>query len=374
MYIVGWFNPPLESLSRMSRKVQVRFLGDKGGVTRLSYPTKQIVLTLGEILKLLETNIFPIEEGTKSIYRQREETLKRYINLCFEIAMQNINRPDSTSHVESFYQKTRVEYNIKKISDYINYLSSQLDKEKILNYYENQNWLIKSDLDIDISYLIHHSYYGSILIDILWADDITVFEAMELSAGKLDLEKLGKKLPNKVRDVKQRILPFFKNRKVGKRHYSTLEEAINCYENRFNKGANLLLMTSIEGIVRDLGEFLVEKQGLKINAKNKAYNSLDSFLRKIEWKNDFEIDKTELSLITGEYELLINQNVREPFEKVQINLKTRLDFLRRRFKEDRDLILHGIESDYGKDWHLFVNFSALSQVYETVKYYDKKYK
>ncbi len=332
------------------------------------------MLTLGEILKLLETDIFPVEKGGKSIYRQREETLKRYINLCFEIATQNINRPESTSYNESFYQKKRVEYNIKKLSDYINYLSSQLDKEKILNYYNNQTWLIKSDLDIDISYLIHHSFYGSILIDILWADDITILEAMELSAGKLDLEKLGKKLPNKVKDIKQRVLPFFKNRKVGKRHYSTLEEAIKCYEKGFNKGANLLLMTSIEGIVRDLGEFLVERQGLKINIENKEYNSLDSFLRKIEWKNDFEIDKTELSLITGEYELLINQNIREPFEKVQINLKTRLDFLRRRFKEDRDLILHGIESDYGKDWHLFVNFSALSQVYETVKYYDKKYK
>lgn len=32
--------PPFRSLSRMSRKVQVRFLGDKGGVTRLSYPTQ----------------------------------------------------------------------------------------------------------------------------------------------------------------------------------------------------------------------------------------------------------------------------------------------------------------------------------------------
>jgi hypothetical protein len=39
-YIAGWFNPPSESLSRMSRKVQVRFLGDKGGVIRLRYPTK----------------------------------------------------------------------------------------------------------------------------------------------------------------------------------------------------------------------------------------------------------------------------------------------------------------------------------------------
>ena len=33
--------PPLESLSRMSRKVHVRFLGDKGGAIRLRYPTKR---------------------------------------------------------------------------------------------------------------------------------------------------------------------------------------------------------------------------------------------------------------------------------------------------------------------------------------------
>ncbi len=30
---------PSRSLSRVSRKVQARFLGDEGGVTRLSYPT-----------------------------------------------------------------------------------------------------------------------------------------------------------------------------------------------------------------------------------------------------------------------------------------------------------------------------------------------
>ena len=31
---------PSGSLSRVSRKVQARFLGDEGGVTRLSYPTR----------------------------------------------------------------------------------------------------------------------------------------------------------------------------------------------------------------------------------------------------------------------------------------------------------------------------------------------
>ncbi|PRY93816.1 hypothetical protein BY457_1216 [Marinilabilia salmonicolor] len=43
-YIVGWFIPPLESLSRMMGNYQVRFLGDKGGVTRLSYPTANALL------------------------------------------------------------------------------------------------------------------------------------------------------------------------------------------------------------------------------------------------------------------------------------------------------------------------------------------
>jgi len=33
---------PFRSLSRLSRKVQVRFIGDKGGVTRLRYPTKTV--------------------------------------------------------------------------------------------------------------------------------------------------------------------------------------------------------------------------------------------------------------------------------------------------------------------------------------------
>jgi hypothetical protein len=36
----GWLNPPFEDLSRMMGNYQVRFLGDKGGVIRLRYPTK----------------------------------------------------------------------------------------------------------------------------------------------------------------------------------------------------------------------------------------------------------------------------------------------------------------------------------------------
>ena len=77
--------------------------------------------------------------------------------------------------------------------------------------------------------------------------------------------------------------------------------------------------------------------------------------------------------------LVYNHSIPIDFERlnigfgitIKINLKTRLDFLRKRFKEDRDLILHGLESEYGSNWHLFINFSALAQVHKAVTYYDK---
>jgi len=42
LYLSGWFNLPLENLSRMMGNYHVRFLGDKGGVTRLSYPISNL--------------------------------------------------------------------------------------------------------------------------------------------------------------------------------------------------------------------------------------------------------------------------------------------------------------------------------------------
>jgi hypothetical protein len=42
----GGINPPLESLSRMMGNYQVRFLGDEGGVIRLSYLTKPLMQLL----------------------------------------------------------------------------------------------------------------------------------------------------------------------------------------------------------------------------------------------------------------------------------------------------------------------------------------
>jgi hypothetical protein len=44
LYIAIRFTPAYENLSRMRRKLQVRFLGDKGGAIRLRFPTEILSL------------------------------------------------------------------------------------------------------------------------------------------------------------------------------------------------------------------------------------------------------------------------------------------------------------------------------------------
>jgi hypothetical protein len=98
-------------------------------------------------------------------------------------------------------------------------------------------------------------------------------------------------------------------------------------------------------IVRDLSKYLVDKQDLQVDVNDKKYNSLDSLLRKIPWKDDFEIDPSTHEMLKQDKEpLVFNYSMPMDFEKlefrsntIRINLKSRLDFLRRRFKEDRDL-------------------------------------
>ncbi|MDH5475088.1 MAG: hypothetical protein OEX22_05295 [Cyclobacteriaceae bacterium] len=205
----------------------------------------------------------------------------------------------------------------------------------------------------------------------------------ELIAGTAKaINSLGRHLPRKIEKVKNNVIPYLKESRY-KRHVSSLEEVLNCSENNLNKACNLLLLTTIEGIVRDLAEFLNEKQNLKLDLNHPKFNSLDSLLRNGNWDDDYEIDEIELHTYTQSKEPIL-QNYSKPLSvsekiqrlsnsKIKINLKTRLDFLRRRFKEDRDLILHGQTSEYGSKWHLFTTFSALWQVYLTIKHYDDLY-
>lgn len=323
-------------------------------------------ITIGEIQNKLDTIIF----SEKSRHKEREKILKDYINLCAEMSIQLVKLPHEKGQKISHYKEVRIKRSLKRICDYLGYLASELEKDKILKFCDNQNLFFSPSIDINISFLFANSYYGSIETDLYWIENITLIEALEISSGKFDFNKLSKKLPNTVSEFTKIIIPFIKKDILFSKFTDILIEIEKTYKSKLYKACNLLILTSIEGMVRELGNYLIDKQNLEV--KNyESLNSLDSFLRNIEWKKDFSIGDTRYKLLTGDYDFTRNEH---PLKPLDINLKERLDFLRRRFKEDRDLILHGIDKEYGKEWHLFVNFSAMINVYETIKYYRNLYK
>ena len=329
-------------------------------------------ITIGDIIERLKTELFPNPKTElEKLCREREMLVKQYLNITHQLIMQNINYRTNYEGKLPHWKDNRVDNHIKNLSEHTELLALELDKDKsMFNTFEP-----------DYMFLMFNSVHGSILSDIMWAGDITMFDTIELSTGNLDFEELGKYLPNKIQSVKGRFIPYLKE-SMYQRHVEAMEEVLKCADQKMFRACNLLLMTVIEGIVRDLAHFLNEKQELNYDLTSEKFNSLDSLLRKGEWKEDYEISISKLEMLTrSKAPIVLNYSIPVNFEKLgigfgkktKINLKTRLDFLRRRFKEDRDLILHGLSSEYGSNWHLFIDFSALGQVFETMQYYDKLY-
>jgi hypothetical protein len=330
-------------------------------------------VTVGQLLDALKTNIFseiPTDEFEKKC-RQREKLIKQYLDTCGIIAHQHIEKPGLDFNTLSFWKKDRCKTCLKNISDYITELVLELNKEKIESYCKKVTpFSFRPVFDADLTLLTLNSYYGSVVADVYWISDLTVHEAMKIAGGKLTLESLGDRTPNRISQIKK-DLEENKNKLVHyKDHIDTIHEAFECFQKKFYKAFNLLLLTSIEGLVRKLGIFLIEKQNLSADPFDNSYNSLDSFLRKIPWKEELKISRTQLALLTSNY-TRINYNDPlaprvDPLQKVNVSIKTRLDFLRRRFKENRDLILHGQETEYNKPFHGYINASALEEVIQAI--------
>lgn len=325
-------------------------------------------ITIGELDDKLKLSIF--DEDKNDPYYLREKQLKEHIKITFHTTMELVQMPEETSETLSYYKQERIKKNIKNLSDYVGYLANELDEEKIKKYVDKQS-PFHINIDIDASVIISNSYYGSIKHDIYWIDELKYIDALQISKSDFDIKRLNSYLPNSVNHFKKVIIPYFKSDSYFSDFNGILAELQETIKNKTFRAANLLIITVIEGIVRKIGAFLIDKQNLNINPDDKNFNSLDSFLRKIEWKKDYVISKTRFRLKTASFEYNRGGKFND---EMLITLKERLDFLRRRFKENRDLILHGSEKDYNTDWNLFINLSALKEVCEVVQEYRKLYK
>jgi hypothetical protein len=63
-----------------------------------------------------------------------------------------------------------------------------------------------------------------------------------------------------------------------------------------------------------------------------------------------------------------------PEATIRTSIKVKLQFLVRRFKEDRNSIIHGNYTDFDKGWKCYIYLAAIKKILETIKLYEEHYK
>jgi hypothetical protein len=331
------------------------------------------MLTVGGLFDKLKVEIFP-EINTNKFYQNckfREKEIKKFIRICLTNIEHHIKELHQKEREVSSWKKIKIKSCVLNLSEYMEYLADELEKDKIEKYCITEKNLgaFFSPFMPDLVLIMINSYQGAVETDLYWITDLILKDAIDISSGNFDFKKMDKYLPNRIKEI-QTLSKELQSVSYVKLHFDSINEAVTCYNTNLKKACNLLLMTIIEGLVRSLGAFLIEKQKLEIDPFNKKYTSLDVFLRKIPWKNDFKINEITCGLLTGSYALY----KKKKSDEININLQERLGFLSRRFKENRNVILHGQETDYAKPIHNFLNFSALKEVLFTIKEYQAIYK
>jgi hypothetical protein len=341
-------------------------------------------LTIGEIIDKLKTQIFDFENPTPihQDYLQRENGIKRTIDNCMMQMKDFAITPGLDKLTKR--QKLKTEKCIENLSRYVKQLMDELNEDKIKIHCDNLktnkekpfSFNLNKPFEPDLTFMLSNSFHIAISTEILWSRRVTVLQAIKISKGELDLDDLGRHLPDLLDKIKTKIIPSLKNSQFYIPFTDSIKEAIKCYDKKLYRGCNLILMTTIEGMVRELANFLSIPHELGEDFSEDKYMSLNSLLRDVSWKKDIEIDETRLSLMLGKEKTL--QEYRDEFglknkENIIIDLNTRLDFLKGRFKDDRDLILHGSYQEYNKKWNLYLNFSAFEETHEVCDYYLKKY-
>jgi hypothetical protein len=331
------------------------------------------MVTVTDIFEKPKIQLFSNSPDTKfySNCRERESQIKDTIRHTFR---------NFDTHVQILVQK-RSELSkwkrewmgscISNLGNYLEELINELDRKKIEDYCKLEEAMGDKFIPFmpDLVLLMINSYHGAVETDLHWVSDLTLADSIAISVGDFNFDKLQSYLPRRVIEVENLVNELQSISHVNTRSNS-IHEAIVCFKNQHYNASNVLLITIIEGLVRSLGIYLKEKQALSFDPTDKRkYASLESFLKKIPWKRDLRINDIKHGLLTGK--LSINNSLNN--DSNLINLTDRLGFLCRRFKENRNSILHGEETNYANALNSFLNLSALKEVLLTIREYNQLY-
>lgn len=278
---------------------------------------------------------------------------------------------------------------------------------------------------------------NSLLYDINWLKHFTIGEKFEISIGKKGpaiLEKYWDYIMNHFIKI---IVPELKKNKDLSNHASLIIDAINIAKNKSFIASNIILFTVAESLVRVLAKKVYQGQNPQLSEYNVQkhidnFQSLENLLKSRDWKNDIELKTTEVvtrydyineeeiikakEVITNakkaniyveekieELTNFLQQEINKKTETVpkelketilgtldevrkmqndfidgkshttKINLRIRLHFLIRRYKEDRNNMIHGKFEGFNHKWKNYIYLSAIEQIYDVIKEYGKIY-
>jgi hypothetical protein len=330
-------------------------------------------MTMRDIFQKPKRELFLDAPNTKfyNYCRKREREIKSTIRLAIKAFDTHVGvllvRRDELPK----WKKDRMKFCMSNIGCYLEELLNELDRTKIENYCKQREILGKLYVPFfaDTVLIMINSYHGAIETDLHWVNDLTLADSMAISNGNYDFNKLIKYLPERIKEIEDLLQELKEVHYVNSRT-GNVKEALKVFKSKHYSASNVLLITLIEGLVRSLGIYLKEKQVLSVDPSDKRkYASLERFLKNIPWKKDLKIDGINYGLLTGNYSM----NKSDKANAHLVNLEERLGFLCRRFKENRNLILHGEEINYANPLNNFLNLTALKEVLLTIKEYHQLY-
>lgn len=280
--------------------------------------------------------------------------------------------------------------------------------------------------------ITNYTIPGSVDYDINWPTHFTLCEKIDIAIGKKSPEILADNWDYVESKISKSILPELKKNKDFSEHSNLILEAITIAKRNSFIVSNLILITVAESMVRVLTKKVYKGQNPTLSDEEaQKYidncQSLENLLIKTNWKNDIEIPIIEAVIKYGyinepeitsakqvltkakranryfnerterffteseavqksneELEKIVRSYLSDLFslqgkllesndQKVKINLRILLHFLIRRFKEDRNTIIHGKFEGFNQKWKNYIYLSVIEQIFEAIKTYQKIY-
>jgi hypothetical protein len=272
---------------------------------------------------------------------------------------------------------------------------------------------------------------GSILYDLNWLECINVSDrinvALEINKPNI-LESYWGEI---VEILTRKIIPELQKIHELNDQVALIIDAIKIARADLFTVSNLVIITVIESIVRVIAREIYQKQNPSLQANDvqdhiDSFQSLENLLKKGKWKNDIEIsvaiavlefgyinefeineakkvfeirkklirkvskfyEGLQLKSSENKYKNYSKDELWEKFkstistkdiekldsiQKTNINLMIQLHFLIRRFKEDRNAIVHGKYEGFDSKWKNYIYLSIVEKIYNTIKIYQKIY-